>query len=420
MTRRRLAARDPEGVIEPYRWEDRVIPVSGQGRPGMEPVDPIVMAAMREHGIVGCGVAFVRDGEIGYAKGFGWAELPARPFLAATASRCGSLAKPVTALCALRLADQGELDVDSPALPILKEIGIVPRPLAGREPDPRLEAIRVRHLMDNTSGLPGGSTYTAWREDRNVAVLHGLAAAATSADVARDALGSARLIAEPGTKYEYANANFVLLARVVEARSGMAFNDYLTQVAMPAFGVGPREVYVSRNQDSADSPARGENEVAYYQTSSERYVSYHPSEGDRGRTWGEAYRGYATEASDGAGGIACSVLGLARLIANLQSAAPALSPRSLSEIRTPPEHTRSEPGFAPETSEYYSKGWRVRYSGGRPWLAHGGMTNHCGGVIGYAAGYQFVAVSNWNNVGAPYVDVLLGRALSAAASRVAR
>ena len=49
-------------------------------------------------------------------------------------------------------------------------VAIVPRPIAGAEPDPGLARIRVRHLMDNTSGLSGGTTYTAWRADRNVAV----------------------------------------------------------------------------------------------------------------------------------------------------------------------------------------------------------------------------------------------------------
>ncbi len=172
-----------------------------------------------------------------------------------------------------------------------------------------MEQITIRHLMDHTSDLPRSATYTAWREDRNVASEHQINRPATEADVARDALGNTRLASDPGTKYQYANANFVLLARVVEAASGMGFNDLLNDCAMPKFGLTPDEIYVSRNQLGPERVARGANEAQYYQTSAERNVSFVSSEQAKGQTLGEAYHGYATEASDGAGGLACTAAG---------------------------------------------------------------------------------------------------------------
>lgn len=408
----------PEGVIEPFHWGTQRIPVSGPGSPQTEVIDNAVIDAMRQYGIVGCGVCVVRNERIVYSRGFGYAELPQTPFLATTATRCGSVAKPITGLCALILADQGKLDLDSKILPILKEAGIVPKPVGVTQMDDRVSRITIRHLMDHTSGLPGGATYTAWRPNRNVSALHALDRVATSADVASDALGNMRLDSEPGTKYQYANANFVLLARVIEARSGRRFNDFLTRVAMPRFGLRAADIYVSRNQESPRSPSRGKNEATYYQTSSERYISYVPSEQPKGQVYGEAYHGYATEAADGGGGIACTAVGVGRIVANLHSATPAISPWAIRQILTPPDHYAGEPGFDPARSDYYSKGFNVRYSGGRPWLSHGGMTNHCGGVIGHNAGYQFVAVSNWNNARQPYVDAILDRALAESVARL--
>jgi hypothetical protein len=46
------------------------------------------------------------------------------------------------------------------------------------------------------------------------------------------------------------------------------------------------------------------------------------------------------------------------------------------------------------------------------------MTNHCGGVIGHNAGYQWAVVSNWNNAGPPYVDAILDRALTEAVGKI--
>jgi CubicO group peptidase (beta-lactamase class C family) len=272
--------------------------------------------------------------------------------------------------------------------------------------------------MDHTSGLPNETTYTAWRPGLDVAKRQGLDHVATGADVVADGLGNARLDSEPGARYQYANANFVILARVIEARARMPFDTWLTSVAMPKFGLKPDEIYVSRNQLGPDGKERGKNEAAYYQTSRDRFVSFVPGERSQGPIHGEAYRGYATEASDGAGGLACTALALGKILANLQSKDPALSKSALSEILTPPAHYAREPGFDPATSGFYSKGFNVRLSDGQAWLGHSGMTQHCGGVIGHDSGHRYVVVSNWNNAQKPYVDVILGRALKEALGKL--
>jgi len=409
----RAGARDcPIGILDSFQWGERIIPVSESALPSNSALDRAVTDAMRHYGIVGCGICVVRRESIVYAKGFGCAELPTTPFLVTTATRCGSLAKPVTALAALILADQGKLDLDAEVLPILKELGVTPRPVGGSRMDERICRIKVRHLMDHTSGLPNGTTYTAWRPGLNVAARQNLEHVATGADVVADALGNARLDSDPGAKYQYANANFVILARVIEGRSHMPFNKFLTEVAMPRFGLAPDEIYVSQNQLAPDSPQRGKNEAAYYQTSKDRFVSFVPAEQAQGKIYGEAYRGYTTDASDGGGGIACTATALGKIVANLHSEKPALSKRALTEILTPPSHYTGQRDFRPAGSTFYSKGFNVIFSGGQPWFGHSGMTQHCDGIIGHQAGYQYIAVSNWNNAEKPYVDVILGRALN--------
>jgi len=225
--------RPTSGILDSFNWTDRRIPVSHTSWPPNSALDEAVTAEMRQYGIVGCGVCVVRGDAIVYARGFGYAELPETAFLTSTVTRCGSLAKPVTALSALILSDQGRLHLDAEVLPILKDAGILPRPLEGFKMDDRISRIKVRHLMDHTSGLPGHTTYTAWRPGLNVAARQGLDNVATGADVVADALGNARLDSAPGAKFQYANANFVILARVIEACGHMPFNDYLTKVAMP-------------------------------------------------------------------------------------------------------------------------------------------------------------------------------------------
>lgn len=106
-------------------------------------------------------------------------------------------------------------------------------------------------------------------------------------------------------------------------------------------------------------------------------------------------------------------MGLGKVIANLQSDRPALSDWAMREIAPPPVDYLLESKFYAACSPYYSKGFQVLYADGRIRLGHGGMTNHCGGIIGHQSGIQFVAVSNWNASQDHVVDTLLGTALKA-------
>ena len=113
----------PEGVIEPFDYRaSHPHPVNLQlgSKWNEKAIDAAVTSAMRQYGVVGCGVCVVRDSEIVYSRGFGYSELPNSPFEATTASRCGSLAKAITSLCALVLFDLGKLSLDAEILPILK------------------------------------------------------------------------------------------------------------------------------------------------------------------------------------------------------------------------------------------------------------------------------------------------------------
>lgn len=394
----------PVGVIEPFDWAGRNIPVDGAENPQMAHVDCAVMEAMREHGMVGCGMAITRRDRVIHSRAFGYSELPESPFLTSTSSRCASLSKPITALCALHLMSRGEYQLDEPALGIVSRIGIEPVPC-----DERVRHVMCRQLMDHTSGLSVSATYTAWRPDRNLTEI--LGRRVTSEDIAADAL-SLPLASDPGSMYQYANANFVILARTVAARSQIPFSEYLASQMLPAFGVAPSQIYVSRDQLSPSDSARGPNEAAYYQTSAERYGSFLPGQVADGAIYGEAYLGFSTECTDGGGGIAASAEGLATIIASLHSADCAISPDAMREIITPPDHR------GPDAESFYSKGFAVIVDSDGTWFTHSGMTNHCGGRIGAANGYQFVAISNWNNVQPPYSDAILNQAISAALARL--
>ncbi len=68
---------------------------------------------MRVHKVPGVSVAVVRGKKVAWAKGYGVAEAGGKtPVTIATLFQAASMSKPIAALLALLLADQGRIDID--------------------------------------------------------------------------------------------------------------------------------------------------------------------------------------------------------------------------------------------------------------------------------------------------------------------
>jgi CubicO group peptidase (beta-lactamase class C family) len=104
------------------------------------------LAATLDSGLdIGASVAVALDGELVVDLWGGWAdEAAGTEWERDTITNVWSTTKTMAALCALILADRGELDVESPVARYWPEFKA-----AGKE------AVEVRHLLGHTSGLSG-------------------------------------------------------------------------------------------------------------------------------------------------------------------------------------------------------------------------------------------------------------------------
>lgn len=109
----------------------------------------------------------------------------------------GSTSKSFTALAVMQLVDEGVVDLDAPVRRYIPELRLA----NGQATD----SITVRHLLQQTSGLPAvaGGPVLASAED------------GSTADAVRELVG-VELSGAPGTRWQYANANYVLAGLVVE------------------------------------------------------------------------------------------------------------------------------------------------------------------------------------------------------------
>jgi CubicO group peptidase (beta-lactamase class C family) len=148
--------------------------------------------------VPGLAVGIVRDDGVVYLRGFG---APAgRAITARTPFLIGSLSKSFTALAVMQLVEAGKVELDAPVrryLPWfrLKDLGAS-------------EAITVRHLLNQTSGLPTSAGFFT----PDAGSLAGTA------------------LAHPvGQVYEYCNLNYRLLGLLIEAVTGQTYAAYVRE-----------------------------------------------------------------------------------------------------------------------------------------------------------------------------------------------
>jgi CubicO group peptidase (beta-lactamase class C family) len=139
-----------------------------------------------------------RAGEIVLHEGYG---PPGSGITRGTAFWIGSVTKPFTATGIMLLVEAGRLSVGDSLGGLLDHV----------PPDKR--GITVHQLLTHTSGIGTGS------------VADGI----TDRSAALRAILAKRLVAPPGSRYEYSNEAYSLLAALLEIRSGMSYEQFVRE-----------------------------------------------------------------------------------------------------------------------------------------------------------------------------------------------
>jgi CubicO group peptidase (beta-lactamase class C family) len=175
---------------------------------------------MRDGAVSGLSMAVVDRGGVVLAGGFGLADRAEnRPATAATTYLWFSMTKIVTATAALRLADEGRLDLEAP---VGEYVGYLRAP--GRvQPS-------VRQLLAHTAGL-GNPLPIRW--------AHRADAEAPDARVLlRRLMGRRRAYRYPaGRSARYSNVGYLALGEIIAAAAGMPFTDYVRQSVLKPLGM---------------------------------------------------------------------------------------------------------------------------------------------------------------------------------------
>ncbi len=198
-------------------------------------LDDYIEEQMHRLNIPGVSLAVIEGDQIVYRSGYGrerpggQAPSPLTPFF------IGSLTKSFTALAAMQLVEAGQVELDTSVQRYLPWFRVA---------DPQVSAqITVRHLLNQTSGLPYNFVLPD-SDDRPEA-----------AERQVRALSTLKITRPVGSQCEYSNTNFDILGLIVEAASGESYPDYIQNHIFDPLEM--RHSYTSRAKAKPDGLARG-------------------------------------------------------------------------------------------------------------------------------------------------------------------
>ena len=169
---------------------------------------------MDEYDVPAVSVAVIDKGEIVWSRAWGLADagaaIPATPD---TLFRAGSLSKPVAAMVALDLVEDGVLALDAPIDPGLRRWRIPENEFTRERP------VTLRNLLDHTSGLPADTAAVGqYAPEGPVPTLEQVLSGSPPATTP-----PVRITATPGSASEYTSAGYAIAQLLMEDVTGQPF-----------------------------------------------------------------------------------------------------------------------------------------------------------------------------------------------------
>lgn len=206
------------------------VPISGRAVPAMADLEQKVGAIMQQMCIPGLAIAVAKDGRLVYARGFGYANVANHaPMAPDLMFRMASISKSFTGVGVYKLVQDGAVDLDAK---VFGPGGYLPNfgPPPGHTMDPRLAAATVRNFLEMS---------VVWSESLHRPNNGRRFEAPRARDQMLRQQMAYDLAFAPGANFKYTNADFDVLAAIIEARNPqhLPYEAYMKQVIFNPLGM---------------------------------------------------------------------------------------------------------------------------------------------------------------------------------------
>jgi CubicO group peptidase (beta-lactamase class C family) len=189
-------------------------------------IDEVVGAQMQGRHITGLALAIIQDSAIIREQGYGFADKSHRtPVTRATLFQAGSVSKPVAAVGALHLVEQGRLSLDEDVDSRLRAWLIPQNKFTRQHP------VTLRLLLSHSAGVTGPS-FPGYTVDAPVPslvqILDGEKPANTPA---------IRVNQVPGSKWRYSGGGYLVMQQMMIDVTGKPFAQYMDETVLKPLGM---------------------------------------------------------------------------------------------------------------------------------------------------------------------------------------
>ena len=324
---------------------------------------------VRDNELPGAALAVAKDGRLGYARGFGYADVEQKQSVQPESLfRIASISKPFTAVATLQLVEKGRLGLNDPVFGLLPH---KPHLAMGDTVDPRLGQVTIAHLLRHQGGWNRKESIDPLFHSIEIASVLDKSPPATQDDIIRFMMGWP-LDFDPGERYAYSNLGYCLLGRVIEQVTDRRYGDYMVNNFLKPLGI--ESMRLARTLPSA----RAENEVKYY-PQGER-VGIAVTGENIGTKVSRPYGAWSIESFDSLGGWIASAPDLVRFASAVDryQQSGILNEKTIATMIERPAkgHFGNDEKGKPDAT-HYGCGWSVRPT-------NNGKTNrwHTGGLSG--------------------------------------
>ncbi|KAH6881062.1 beta-lactamase [Thelonectria olida] len=324
-------------------WEN-----PNMSRHDLDTINSKIVSLMSEKDIPAFSMAITQNEKLVFAKAFGYSDKSIKE----TANpdslfRIASISKFVTSLAVNSLIDEGKFTLDSK---VFGEGPLLGLKYGTRPYSEWYKAVTVKQLLNHTAGVPKNFNDGS-----------------TADELVSNMLDSMPVRYRPGTAYDYNNTDYVVLGRIVEAKSGMSYGNYVRDVVLRKAGITDMQIAGPTVAD------RKPNEVLYYGAGS--------------------YPSIPFERDQPAGSWIARPIDLVAILSRADKwpVRPdnLLSTESLKALYTPSHAPAATPGG--NTGDTYGLGWIVFPT----WQGHnGGLSGTMSFLVRRNDGYTYAFVTN--------------------------
>lgn len=173
-------------------------------------LDKYIEKFIKEQNIPGAAVAIVHNKEVFFTKTMGVTGESEKKVTSKTPFAIGSISKSLTALAIVKLIEDKKIKLEDPVQRYLPWFKLK---------NPQISStITIQHLLTHTSGI---NTY----EGLALSDKQSKSSTALKENVMK--LSNVKVTAPPGEKYQYSNANYIVLGALIEEVTNETYSSYM-------------------------------------------------------------------------------------------------------------------------------------------------------------------------------------------------